>query len=87
MDAHRLSLRERLIGAGLLRPADPDENSTAHQKCSAYLLTMARTGIRARSTLDAQLTLGRVGALVHAISPLANAPLSAPHRTRTQGLL
>jgi hypothetical protein len=27
-----LSLRERLIVAGLLRPADPDEKSTAHQR-------------------------------------------------------
>ena len=56
MDSHRLSLRERLIGAGLLRPADPDEKTT-QKNCSAYLLTMARTGIRARSTLDVQLTL------------------------------
>jgi hypothetical protein len=45
----RLSLRERLIVAGLLRPADPDEKSTAHQRFSVYLQTMARTGIRARS--------------------------------------
>ena len=57
MDPHRLSLRERLIGAGLLRPADPDEKTTAQKNCSAYLLTMARTGIRARSTLDTHLTL------------------------------
>jgi len=57
MDSHRLSLRERLIGAGLLRPADPDEKTTAQQNCSAYLLTIARTGIRARSTLDVELTL------------------------------
>jgi hypothetical protein len=52
-----LSLRERLIVAGLLRPSDPDENSKAHQRFSVYLQIMARTGIRARSTLDAQLTL------------------------------
>ena len=52
-----LSLRERLIVAGLLHPADPDEKSTAHQKFLAYLQTMAHTGIRARSTLDTQLTL------------------------------
>ena len=53
-----LSLRERLIVAGLLRPADnPDEKSTAHQRFSVYLQTMARTGIRAHSTLDTQLTL------------------------------
>ena len=57
MVPHRLSLRERLIVAGLLRPADPDEKTTAHQKCSVYLQTMARTGIRTRSTLDSQLTL------------------------------
>ncbi|HEY1576595.1 MAG TPA: hypothetical protein VGF82_05920 [Terracidiphilus sp.] len=57
MDAHRLSLRERLIVAGLLSPADPDETITAHQRFSVYLQTMARTGIRVRSTLDTQLTL------------------------------
>jgi hypothetical protein len=52
-----LSLRERLIVAGLLRQSDPDEKSTAHQRFSVYLQTMARTSIRARSTLDTQLTL------------------------------
>jgi len=57
MDSHRLSLRERLICAGLLRPADPDEKTTAQKNCSAYLLTMGRTGVRVRSTLDTQLTL------------------------------
>ena len=53
-----LSLRERLIVAGLLRPADPHEKAAAHQRISVYLQTMARTGIRARSTVDAQLTIG-----------------------------
>jgi hypothetical protein len=53
----RPSLRDRLIVAGLLRPADPDEKSTAHQRFSVYLQTMASTGIRARSTLDVQLTV------------------------------
>jgi hypothetical protein len=57
MAPHRLSLRERLICAGLLRPADPDEKTTAQKNCSAYLLTMTRTGIRARSTRDVELTL------------------------------
>lgn len=52
-----LSLRERLIVAELLRPADQDEKSMAHQRVSDYLQTMARTGIRARSTLDTQLAL------------------------------
>lgn len=52
-----LSLRERLIVAGQLRPANPDEKITAQKNCSAYLQTMARTGNRARSTLDTQLTL------------------------------
>ena len=52
-----LSLRDRLIVAGLLRPADPDEKSTADQRFSVYLQTMARTGIRTCSTLDTQLTL------------------------------
>ena len=53
----KLSLRERLIVAGLLRAADPDKKSTAHQRCSVYLQTMARTGIRTRSALDNQLTV------------------------------
>ena len=57
MVSPRLSLRERLIVAGLLRPADPDEKSAAHQRFSVYLQTMARTGNRARSPLDTQLTL------------------------------
>ena len=52
-----LSLRERLIVAGPLRPADPDEKSTAHQRFSVYLQTMARTGVSTRSVLDSQLTL------------------------------
>jgi hypothetical protein len=52
-----LSLRERLIVAGLLRPADQDEKSTADQRFSVYLQAMARTGIRARSTMDTQLAL------------------------------
>jgi hypothetical protein len=30
-----LSLRERLIVAGLLRPSDPDEKSKAHLVCPA----------------------------------------------------
>jgi hypothetical protein len=57
MVSPRLSLRERLIVAGLLRPADPDEKSAAHQRFSVYLQTMASTSIRARSPLDTQLTL------------------------------
>ncbi|MGC1295301.1 MAG: hypothetical protein WA869_09680 [Alloacidobacterium sp.] len=57
MVPHKLSLRERLIGAGLLRPADPHERTTTHQKCSVYLQAMARTGVRNRSALDSPLTL------------------------------
>jgi hypothetical protein len=57
MVPHRLSLRERLILAGLLRPADPEEETTAHRKWSVYLQTLARTGIPTRSALDTQLTL------------------------------
>jgi hypothetical protein len=57
MDPPRLSLRERLIVAGLLYPADQNEKTTAQHNCSAYLQTMARTGIRACSALDSQLTL------------------------------
>jgi hypothetical protein len=60
MDPPRLSLRDRLIGAGLLRPADPDEKSTAHERFSVYLQAIAHTGIRARSGLDNQLTLAVV---------------------------
>lgn len=57
MASHRLSPRDRLIVAGLLFPADPDEKSTAHQRFSAYLQSTGHTGIRARSTLDTQLML------------------------------
>ncbi|HET9100628.1 MAG TPA: hypothetical protein VFN62_09565 [Acidobacteriaceae bacterium] len=57
MVSHRPSLRERLIGAGLLQPADPEEKAAAHQKCSVYLQTMARTGIRTRSVMDSELML------------------------------
>jgi len=57
MVPHQLSLRERLIGAGLLEPADPEEKTNALQKCSLYLETVARTGIRLRSALDMQLTV------------------------------
>jgi hypothetical protein len=57
MVLHQLSLRERLIGAGLLEPADPEEKTNALEKCSVYLETVARTGIMLRSALDMQLTL------------------------------
>jgi hypothetical protein len=57
MASHKLSLRERLIIAGLLRPADPKEKVTAHQRFVVYLQAMARTGVRGRSALDRQLTL------------------------------
>ena len=57
MVPHKLSLRERLIGAGLLRPADPHDRTTAQQKCSVYLQAMARTGVSTRSVLDSQLRL------------------------------
>ena len=53
----RLSLRERLIVAGLLRPADPREKSAAHQRSSIYLQNIARTGICGRSSLDTQMSL------------------------------
>ena len=57
MASPSLSLRERLIVAGLLRPADPEEKSSAHQRFTVYLQTMARTGIRDRTSLDTQLAL------------------------------
>jgi hypothetical protein len=57
MGSPSLSLRERLIVAGLLRPADPHEKSAAHQRFSIYLQNMARTGICGRSSLDTQMTL------------------------------
>ena len=52
-----LSLRERLIVAGLLRPVDPYEKSAAHQRFSIYLQNIERTGICGRSGLDTQLAL------------------------------
>ena len=57
MASPSLSPRDRLIVAGVLRPANPIEKSTAHQRLSVYLETMARKGIRDLSTLDTQLTL------------------------------
>jgi hypothetical protein len=57
MVPYKPSLRERLIGAGLLKPADPEEKAAAHQKCSVYLQAVARTGIRTRSALDSELIL------------------------------
>jgi hypothetical protein len=55
--APQLSPRERLIGAGLLRPADPKERIAAHRKCCVYLQQLAIAGLRNRSSLDHQLTL------------------------------
>ena len=57
MNTQRLSPRDRLIGAGLLRPADPEENVTAQQKCFLYLEALACAGVRACSRVDAQLML------------------------------
>jgi hypothetical protein len=57
MAPQSLSYRERLIGAGLLRPADQNEGVTAHSKCCVYLQQLASTGLRNRSSLDHQLTL------------------------------
>ena len=57
MNTQRLSLRERLIGAGLLRPADPEEKAIAQQKCSVYLETIAGADVLACSRFDAQLML------------------------------
>jgi hypothetical protein len=55
--APQLSPRERLIGVGLLRPADPNEGIAAHRKCCVYLQQLTITGLRNRSSLDHQLTL------------------------------
>lgn len=55
--APQLSLRERLIGVGLLRPADPKERVAADSKCCVYLQHLATTGLCNRSSLDHQLTL------------------------------
>jgi hypothetical protein len=57
MDTQRLSLRDRLIGAELLRPADPDEKATAQQKCFLYLEGLTCVGVRACSRVDTQLML------------------------------
>jgi hypothetical protein len=57
MAFHWLSLRERFIGVGLLRPADQNEMFMARQRCSTYLLTLAFAGIRATSASDARLTI------------------------------
>ena len=55
--APHLSPRERLIGVGLLQPADPNERIAAHRKCCVYLQQLTITGLRSRSSLDHQLTL------------------------------
>ena len=57
MTTERLSLRERVIGAGLLMPADPNERVNAQQKCFTYLEAEIGAGIRARSRFDSQLML------------------------------
>ena len=57
MTPERLSLRERVIGAGLLMPADPNERVSAQQKCFIYLEAEIGAGIRVRSRFDSQLML------------------------------
>jgi hypothetical protein len=57
MTTERLSLRERVIGAGLLMPADANERVSAQQKCFTYLDAVIRAGVRVRSRFDSQLML------------------------------
>jgi hypothetical protein len=57
MRSHSLTLRERSIGIGLLRPADPLEQVTAYRRCSIYLENLAATGFRYRTATDDQLAI------------------------------
>ena len=57
MTTYRLSLRERFIGAGLLRPVGEEERVTAFQKCSTYLQTLAFADSHNASASDTQLTI------------------------------
>ena len=51
------TLRELVIGLGLLRPTNAAEKHAAHQKCTTYLQYRMRCSSCARSALDGQLAI------------------------------
>ena len=53
----RPSLRERLIGMGLLRPQDHAETASARQKCLLYLQHQPRKTTFFLSAIDRQLSV------------------------------
>jgi hypothetical protein len=57
MQICRPSLRERLIGMGLLRPQDHVETASAREKCLAYLQRQPHRTSLFLSALDRQLSV------------------------------
>jgi hypothetical protein len=51
------TLRELVIGLGLLRPSDAAEKHAAHQKCTTYLQYRMCCRSSAHSVLDRQLAI------------------------------
>jgi len=51
------TLRELVIGLGLLRPAGAAEKHAAHQKCTTYLQYRICGGSCIQSVLDRQLAI------------------------------
>jgi hypothetical protein len=57
MQVCRPSLRDRLIGMGLLRPQDHAETASAHEKCLLYLQHQPRKTSFFLSAIDRQLSV------------------------------
>ena len=57
MQICRPSLRERLIGMGLLRPQDHAETASAREKCLRYLQHPPRKTSLFLSAIDRQLSV------------------------------
>jgi hypothetical protein len=57
MQIRRPSLRERLIGMGLLRPQNHAETASARQKCLLYLQHQPRKTTFFLSAIDRQLSV------------------------------
>ncbi len=57
MHSKRPTLREVMIGLGLLRPSDAAEKHAAHLKCSTYLHYRMCSSSRIHSALDHQLAI------------------------------
>ena len=57
MHSNRPTLRELVIGLGLLRPSDAAEKHAAHQKCTTYLHYRMCCSSSIHSALDHQLVI------------------------------